>query len=60
MKKLAPYWVFGLALCLADATLAHDPDEPALELPDVSVVAERPTAASSQQFIPDEEIVLQP
>ena len=64
MKKLPPYWVLALpvwlALCLADATLAHDPDEPELELPDVSVVAERPTAASSQQFIPDEEILLQP
>jgi len=39
---------------------AHDPDEPELEIPEVSVIGEKPVAASSQQFIPDKEIVLQP
>jgi len=39
---------------------AHDPDAPELELPEVSVLGERPVAASSQQFIPDKEILLQP
>ncbi|HEY7532200.1 MAG TPA: TonB-dependent receptor, partial [Nitrospiraceae bacterium] len=40
--------------------LAHDPDAEVLEVPEVSVVAERPVASSSQQFIPDKEILLQP
>ena len=49
-----------LALCWVDGALGHDPDELEIEVPEVSVVAERPVAASSQQFIPDKEIVLQP
>jgi hypothetical protein len=40
--------------------LAHDPDAEELEVPEVSVTAERPVASSSQQFIPDKEILLQP
>ena len=40
--------------------LAHDPDEPELEVPEVAVLGEKPVAASSQQFIPDKEIILQP
>ena len=39
---------------------AHDPDVPIVETPEVSVVADRPVAASSQQFIPDKEYVMQP
>ncbi|MDP1854239.1 MAG: TonB-dependent receptor plug domain-containing protein, partial [Candidatus Omnitrophota bacterium] len=39
---------------------AHDPDSPELEIPEVSVIGERPVAASSQQFIPDKEYLLQP
>lgn len=31
-----------------------------MEVPEVAVIDERPVAASSQQFIPDKEIVLQP
>ena len=34
--------------------------EPVLEVPEVAVIGEKPVAASSQQFIPDKEIVLQP
>ena len=49
-----------LAFCWVDDLFAHDPDELEIEVPEVSVVAERPVAASSQQFIPDKEILLQP
>ncbi|NOU09225.1 MAG: TonB-dependent receptor plug domain-containing protein, partial [Nitrospira sp.] len=49
-----------LALCWGDRASAHDPDEPELEVPEVAVLGEKPVAASSQQFIPDKEIILQP
>lgn len=39
---------------------AHDPDAEVVLVPEVSVSAERPIAASSQQFIPDKEYLLQP
>lgn len=39
---------------------AHDPDALELEVPEISVSDDRPVAASSQQFIPDEEYVMQP
>ncbi len=41
-------------------SVAHDPDAAEVEVPEVSVVGDRPVAASSQQFIPDKEILLQP
>ena len=47
-------------ICIPSLAGAHDPDEPALEIPAIAVVGERPVAASSQQFIPDKEILLQP
>jgi len=50
----------AIALSLWGKALAHDPDEPELEVPEVAVIGEKPVAASSQQFIPDKEIVLQP
>jgi TonB-dependent Receptor Plug Domain len=40
--------------------LAHEPDTPELDLPEVAVIGERPLAASSQQFIPDKEYLMQP
>lgn len=40
--------------------LAHDPDAPEIDVPDVSVTGERPVAASSQQVILDKEYLLQP
>ncbi|HEX5551569.1 MAG TPA: TonB-dependent receptor, partial [Nitrospira sp.] len=46
-----PYWT---------PSFAHDPDALELEVPEVQVVGERPPAASSQQFIPDREYLLQP
>jgi hypothetical protein len=39
---------------------AHEPDEDVLDVQEVSVTANRPVAASSQQFIPDKEYLLQP
>ncbi len=58
----------GRALCLlvviivtaAEICSAHDPDVPEIEMGDVEVVEDRPVAASSQQFIPDKEYLLQP
>jgi hypothetical protein len=58
-----PLWLILLSvLGLFHPTLAraHDPDADVLEIPEVSVIAERPVAASSQQFIPDKEYLLQP
>jgi hypothetical protein len=54
-----------LAILIAVLTVyklaqAHDPDVNELEIPEVSVIGERPVAASSQQFIPDKDILLQP
>ena len=50
-----------LALILWTAPLgAHDPDAVDLEVSEVEVSADRPVAASSQQFIPDKEYLLQP
>ena len=40
--------------------LAHDPDTLELDVPEVTVLADRPHASSSQQFIPDKEYILQP
>ena len=51
----------GLCSILTGATAwAHDPDIPEVTVPEISVLADRPVAASSQQFIPDKEYVLQP
>jgi len=54
----------GLLLCVLftahSVAYAHDPDAEPVEVPDIAVVGERPVAASSQQFIPDKEILLQP
>ena len=47
-------------LTMADSVQAHDPDQDILDVPEITVVGERPVAASSQQFIPDKEYVLQP
>jgi outer membrane receptor protein involved in Fe transport len=47
-------------LCFGPAAYAHDPDLPDIEVPEVNVAADRPVAASSQQFIPDKEYVMQP
>jgi hypothetical protein len=54
-----------LAILIAVLTVyksaqAHDPDVTELEIPEVSIIGERPVAASSEQFIPDKDILLQP
>jgi outer membrane receptor for monomeric catechols len=49
-----------MGLTFVELAQAHNPDAPELEIPEVSIVGERPVAASSQQFIPDKEIILQP
>jgi len=49
-----------MTLWFGPAASAHDPDPPAIEVPEVNVEADRPVAASSQQFIPDKEYVMQP
>jgi len=49
-----------MGLTFAELVQAHDPDVPELEISEVSIIGERPVAASSQQFIPDKEILLQP
>src|SRR4029079_16987608 len=47
-------------LIIVEPSQAHDPDQDILEIPEVRVSAEKPVAASSQQFIPDKEYLLQP
>jgi outer membrane receptor protein involved in Fe transport len=56
-------WVIGagaIVLSVRLVAFAHDPDAPDLDVPEVTVEADRPVAASSQQFIPDKEYLLQP
>jgi outer membrane receptor protein involved in Fe transport len=49
-----------MVLLIGGVASAHDPDEDVVDVPEVSIVGERPVAASSQQFIPDKEYLLQP
>jgi outer membrane receptor protein involved in Fe transport len=49
-----------MGLTFGELVQAHDPDARELEISEVSIIGERPVAASSQQFIPDKEILLQP
>jgi outer membrane receptor for Fe3+-dicitrate len=49
-----------MGLYFGPMAYGHDPDLPDVEVPEVSVEADRPIAASSQQFIPDKEYVMQP
>jgi outer membrane receptor protein involved in Fe transport len=47
-------------LLVVSSALAHDPDAEIVDVPEVSIIGARPVAASSQQFIPDKEYLLQP
>ncbi|MEO7862374.1 MAG: hypothetical protein ABIU05_18465 [Nitrospirales bacterium] len=38
-------------LLIVSQALAHDPAPPEVDIPEVSVVVERPVSASSRQFI---------
>ncbi len=61
MRRLLRVLAMGFALVtVVEPVQAHDPDEPVLKIPEVSTIGERPVAASSQQFILDSEILLQP
>jgi outer membrane receptor for Fe3+-dicitrate len=60
MTRFMALWVVCSVLFSPSLAVAHDPDAPELELPEISVIDERPVAASSQQFIPDKEYLLQP
>src|SRR5690606_26798141 len=63
MRRCAGWLGMGsLVLCLGMvlSAQAHDPDAPDLEVPEIQVEADRPVAASSQQFIPDKEYLMQP
>ena len=60
MKRVALLTVSVSLLCWVAPIRAHDPDAPDLNVPEVNVEADRPVAASSQQFIPDREYLLQP
>ncbi len=50
----------ALLLPLVEPVRAHDPDLETVDVPEVTVIGDRPVAASSQQFIPDKEYLLQP
>jgi len=61
MRSLKTAYRLGIVLLLlANPIHAHEPDEDVLEVGEVAVTANRPVAASSQQFIPDKEYLLQP
>jgi outer membrane receptor protein involved in Fe transport len=63
MKRRICFPGLGIVMIFAGmATLAdaHDVDAPDLEISEISIEAERPVAASSQRFIPDQEYVMQP
>lgn len=50
----------GLLVLTIAIAQAHEPDSETVALPEVMVHGEPPVAASSQQFIPDKEVLLQP
>ena len=64
MSSASSAWVgfviAGIVLLIGGEAFAHDPDAEIVDVPEVSIIGERPVAASSQQFIPDKEILLQP
>jgi len=60
MAQSVAAWAVVCLIILPSFAFAHDPDAEVVEVQEVSVVGERPVAASSQQFIPDKEILLQP
>lgn len=60
MPGVLGLFVLLLSTLLPGSRLAwsHEPED--ITLPEIGIRAERPVAASSQQFIPDKEILLQP
>jgi len=59
VSALSLFFHLAALLLVVSSALAHDPDVTELEIPEVSVVGERPVAASSEQYIPDKDILLQ-
>ncbi len=60
MSLLGSLFLSGLLFLIVLSAEAHEVTEEGIQLSEVTVAAERPVAASSQQFIPDKEILLQP
>ena len=60
MNILSLFLHLTALLFFVSMALAHDPDAETVDVPEVTVIGERPVAASSQQFIPDKEYLLQP
>ena len=60
MSVLSLFFHLAALLLVVSSALAHDPDAEIVDVPEVSIIGPRPVAASSQQFIPDKEILLQP
>ena len=60
MSLLGAVFLSSLLLLLVLSAEAHEVTEEGIELSEVTIAAEPPVAASSQQFIPDKEILLQP
>lgn len=60
MSLLGSFFSVCLLLLAVSPARAHEPTDEDVKLSEVIVVAERPVAASSQQFIPDKEYLLQP
>ena len=60
MSVLSLFVHLTALLLVVSSALAHDPDAEIVDVPEVSIIGARPVAASSQQFIPDKEYLLQP
>ena len=60
MSVVRVFFHCAALLLVVSSALAHDPDEDVVDVPEVSVIGARSVAASSQQFIPDKELLLQP
>ncbi|MDP2384026.1 MAG: TonB-dependent receptor plug domain-containing protein [Nitrospirota bacterium] len=60
MNILSLFLHLTVLVGVASMAFAHDPDVETVDVPEVTVIGDRPVAASSQQFIPDKEFLLQP
>jgi outer membrane receptor protein involved in Fe transport len=60
VSVISLFFHLAALLLVMSSAHAHDPDDTIVDVPEVSIVGTRPVAASSQQFIPDKEILLQP
>jgi len=60
VSVISLFFHLAALLLIVSSAFAHAPDDDIVDVPEVSIVGARPVAASSQQFIPDKEILLQP